>query len=363
MAVSVHHKNLASLEEAKSFLRGVHRYIDAPTPFTSLIWQESWVSSLEVLPILYTFKLGSQTIGYCWIASKNPLSFLPLSSWYMNQTGVAAQDQVWVEYNTIICSKKHEQACLTSLLKKAKVDHICKLYISMSHDIAISKDLTDNSIRVDSENVNGYRTFLITADLEKHLSKNTRSQIRRSTKLLEQDYGAISVIEASKEQLHSYLEKLGSLHKEKWGKSAEGSGFNNPLFLSHHKHLLENFPENVSIIEIKAGTTLLGYSYNLIFGDTVYFYCSGINYQYGNNKIKPGYTLHSTLMEYYRKKGFHWYDFLGGESRYKESLSTETYIFKNLTIYTRSIEGRLSSALQRIKQKLFLVAWPGSPQQ
>lgn len=353
MAVSVQRKSLASFEEAKLFLRDVHECIDVPTPFTSLAWQESWISSLKVLPILFTFKLGSQTIGYCWIASKNMLSLLPLSSWYLNQTGVTAQDQVWVEYNTIICSKKHEQACLTALLNKAKIDRVCKLYISMSYDIAISKDLVDNSIRVDSENVNGYRTFLLTSDLEKHLSKNTRSQIRRSTRLLEQDYGAISVIEASEEQLHSYLTKLGSLHKDKWSKSSEGSGFNNPLFLSHHKYLLENFRENVSIIEIKAGTTLLGYSYNLIFGDTVYFYCSGINYQYENNKIKPGYTLHSTLMEYYRTKGFYWYYFLGGESRYKKSLSTETYMFSNLTIYTRSIEGRLASALQRIKQKLF----------
>ena len=354
MAVSVQHKSLASLEEAISFLKDVHQYIDAPTPFTSLVWQESWISSLNVLPILYTFKLGSQTIGYCWIARKNTLSPLPLSSWYLNQTGVTGQDQVWVEYNTIICSKKHEQACLTSLLNEAKIAHVCKLYISMSYDIAISKDLADNSIRVDSENVNGYRTFLLTSDLEKHFSKNTRSQIRRSTRLLEQHYGTISVKEASeKAQLHCYLDKLGSLHKKKWNDSAEGSGFNNPSFLSHHRYLLENFSEHVSIVEVKAGTTLLGYSYNFIFRDTVYFYCSGINYQYENNKIKPGYTLHSILMEYYRKKGFHWYDFLGGESRYKESLSTEAYMFSNLTIYTRSIEGRLASALQRIKQKLF----------
>jgi hypothetical protein len=354
MAVSVQRKILASLEEAKSFLRNVHQYIDAPTPFTSLVWQESWISSLNVLPVLYTFKLGSQTIGYCWIARKNTLSLLPLSSWYLNQTGVADQDQVWVEYNTIICSKKHEQACLTSLLKKAKVDHICKLYISMSHDIAISKDLTDNSIRVDSENVNGFRTSLITADLEKHLSKNTRSQIRRSARLLEQHYGAIFVNEASeKAQLHSYLDKLGALHKKKWNDSAEGSGFDNPFFLSHHRYLLENFPENVSIIEIKAGTTVLGYSYNLVFGDTVYFYCSGINYQFTNNKIKPGYTLHFTLMEYYRNKGFHWYDFMGGESQYKKSLCTESYVFKNLTLYTKSIEGRLACFLQRLRQKFF----------
>ncbi|KHT54097.1 hypothetical protein RJ41_06000 [Alteromonas marina] len=353
MEVLLERKSLASFEEVKSFLRNVHECIEVPTPFTSLAWQESWIYSLTVLPTLYIFKLGNQIIGYCWIVSKNTLSLLPLHAWYLNQTGELKKDQVWVEYNTIICSKKHEQACLNALLNKAKIDHVCKLYISMSHNIAISKDLVDNSIRVDSENVNGYRTSLITADLEKHLSKNTRSQIRRSTKILEQDYGAISVIEASEDQLHSYLTKLGSLHKEKWSESAEGSGFNNPLFLSHHKYLLENFPENVSIIEIKAGTSLLGYSYNLIFGDTVYFYCSGINYQYENNKIKPGYTLHSTLMEYYQKKGFYWYDFLGGESRYKKSLSTETYIFSNLTIYTRSIEGRLASALQRIKQKLF----------
>ena len=360
MAVFLERKILASFEEAKSFLREVHEYIEVPTPFTSLVWQESWASSLRLFPAIYVFKLDSHPIGYCWIACKKTLPFPPLISWYLNQSGKTHEDQIWIEYNTIICSKEHEQACLVSLLNEAKKNHVCKLYISMSHDISIDKKLIENTFDIIAETINGYRTSLLTPNLYKQLSKNTRSQIRRSIRLLEDHFGLISVNEASKAKLHSYFDNLGALHKEKWSDSTEGSGFNNPSFLLHHRYLLKNFSKYVSIVEVKAGPTLLGYTYNLILGDTVYFYCSGINYQFTNNKIKPGYTLHFVLMEYYRNKGFHWYDFLGGESRYKKSLCTETYAFKNLTLYTESKEGRLACLLNRLKQKFSSIPSQGS---
>ncbi|GFD86945.1 GNAT family N-acetyltransferase [Alteromonas sp. KUL150] len=352
MAVFLERKIFASFEEVKIFLREVHEHIDTRTPFTSLAWQESWAYSLKLFPSLYIFKLENQPIGYCWIASKKTLHFPPIHSWYLNQSGIINEDQVWIEYNTLICSKKHEQACLISLLEEANRSHVCKLYISMANDISISKEIIENTLGIKAETINGYRTSMFTPDLEKQFSKNTRSQIRRSTRLLEDQYGSISVNEASETQRHIFLDNLGALHKEKWSDSTEGSGFENPSFLAHHTYFLENFSEYVSIAEVKAGTTLLGYTYNFVFGDTVYFYCSGINYQFANNKIKPGYTLHFTLMEYYRKQGFHWYDFLGGESRYKESLCTQVYAFTNLTFYTKSTGGRLARLLQRLKQRL-----------
>ncbi len=103
---------------------------------------------------------------------------------------------------------------------------------------------------------------------------------------------------------------------------------------------------------IFCGVDCAGGGWELVRLGGVRAYCSGINYAFQNKKIKPGYSMHFLLMQFYRNKGFQWYDFLGGESQYKKSLSSEIYEFSNLTFYPASLLGNANYLMQMLKDKL-----------
>ena len=60
------------------------------------------------------------------------------------------------------------------------------------------------------------------------------------------------------------------------------------------------------------------------------FYQSGIAYE-ADNRLKPGLVCHAHAVAYNAAAGHRIYDFLGGEARYKKSLSTDAAHVRELT--------------------------------
>lgn len=351
--ISIKRINLTSPDDVLDYIRNIHRRVSTNSPFTSLLWQESWLVSLDKFQHLYAFNRDEETIGYCWLSKKKVSSLPFIQTWFLNQAGDRERDQVWIENNKIVCAQVDQVDCLNALLQFVDGTGTDKLYVSMAN-VREWKQLSPYAgHNYLGAPINGYRTFLAGGAIEAVLSKNTRAQVRRSNKRLSDAYGKLSIEEASKEQACDYFESLGKFHVKKWGSSPEGSGFNNPYFIAHHTHLITRFFENVSLVRVLAGGTVVGYSYNLVYENQIYFYCSGINYEFEDKKIKPGYTMHFLLMQFYKEKGFAWYDFLGGESRYKKSLSSDTYEFNNMTFYPNTLLGNLIYQIDKIKRSLF----------
>lgn len=354
--ISIKRINLTSPNDVVDYIRNIHSRVSTSSPFTSFLWQESWLFSLDELPHLYAFIRDEEVIGYCWL-NKNNASTLPfVQTWFLNQMGDSKKDQVWIENNNIVCAQADQIDCLYALLQFLDGTGTDKLYVSMASVREWQKLQPYTGHNYLSTPINGYRTFLADDAIEKVLSKNTRAQVRRSIKRLSEAYGTLNIEEATKEQACDYFESLGKYHIQKWGSSPEGSGFKNPYFIAHHTHLITKFFENVSLVRVLAGNTVVGYSYNLVLENNVYFYCSGINYDFDDKKIKPGYTMHFLLMQFYKEKGFEWYDFLGGESQYKQSLSSETYEFNNMTFYPNTLLGKLTYQIDNFKRSLFSIS-------
>jgi len=345
-------KQLTSLAQVEQLFKIVYSNITTSSPFTSQHWQLAWANSLEVLPEICIFTLNQKPIGFCWL-SKTRLQKAKLFAFYtLNQMGNTAHDQVWIEHNGIVAPSEQLSNCYLLLFKALKEFKVFKLYISMASQSDIHKPIIDSGFKTTSDCVEGYRTNLNRESVIDQFSKNSRSQVRRSKRHLEQRFGEIQIFEAEPDERSSYLGHLAEKHIERWGKSEEGSGFTNPYFLQHHNYLLQHSLNETSVVKVCAGQTVIGYSYSLLAKESVYFYCAGINYDIACSKIKPGITLHTELMEFYKSKGYHWYDFLGGYARYKESLSTNRYLFTNVSIYTRSFFGSLAYRLTLIKERL-----------
>ncbi|WP_281716379.1 GNAT family N-acetyltransferase [Alteromonas sp. CyTr2] len=327
---------------------------DPSSFFLDKQWITSWLSILDELPDIYIFKNDDEIIGFALLSRKKALTFPPLYEGFLNQKGQSHFDQVWIEYNGIICRKEKIYECISALLTAFfKNKRNQRLTVSMTTDFECWQNAISEAGYI-SENteVLGYKSDLTLwlNELEKFefISKNTHSQLKRSINTIEKNLGKISFSFASKDNILNYFFELGALHKKRWNDSEEGSGFDNQFFVQHHVNFLTRNSQNIDLVKVSAGKETLGYVYNIKFEKTVYFYCSGLNYDITHKHIKPGYTIHHELMKHYRKLGYLWYDFLGGYARYKDSLSSAKYQFKTLTIYRSSRQLKLT----RIAKKL-----------
>ena len=89
-----------------------------------------------------------------------------------------------------------------------------------------------------------------------------------------------------------------------------------------HQLLIERAwsESQVQLIRLLVSDKPVGYLYNFIYKGKVYFYLSAFVYE-DDQKIKPGLLMHCMCIEKYAAEGMNYYDFMGGDMRYKRSLA------------------------------------------
>lgn len=342
-----------SEEFVKRVWSKVSKDLNLSSPFLTAEWISSWYLHATAKPTLVIYFENNEPCGICFIGETRRIKLgLVLKIALLNQAGNIESDQAWIEYNDLVCAQRYKRNFALRLIEHLKFSGFDLFSVSMAHvDVTqLWKSLTPS--KVDEMQFKGYVAELHTDSSFNNLSclsKNARSQIKRSNKKLEQIYGPLSVTtpKSRNESLY-FLEELGKLHKMQWSSSIEGSGFNNPTFARLQQKLIED-TEFAEIVGVFAGNTPLGFCINYLHQKKVFFYCSGINYLLPNKHIKPGYSMHNCLMEHYAKLGFSHYDYLGGDARYKATLSNKVYYLSSITIPLCSFKARLASFYFRLK--------------
>jgi hypothetical protein len=338
------------IESALKYWEELSDKFNNDNPFLTLNWFSSWLKSIETIPSLALLREDQQVIGICFVGEKIHKRYgMSIKTAYVNQSGNQKFDQTWIEYNGLLCKENYEAIFFQLLFKRLSKCGYDRLFISMANSPPsfLSKSPKDTSITV------GYVASLETAEadfMQSILSRNSRSQITRSNKKIKEAYGELKLTEVNNTfQRKQALSCLGNLHIQRWKNTIHGSGFENKYFKSQLDKLITEAPEFANILELKAGTTTIGYSLNFIFNKSVYFYCSGINFSIATKHIKPGYTMHFLMMKHYARLGFRYYDFLAGEARYKSSLSDKKTIFFSTSFPLATPMGRLISLYYRLK--------------
>jgi hypothetical protein len=255
------------------------------------------------------------------------LPFITLKQIWLHRFGSDKWDQVWIEHNDFLLSSQNEQDVrahmLTYLLQQ---QHLWQeLYVGLSNSTVIDKfneKLTSKRLMLSSPdfevnlagkaNINEYLA---------ELSKNTRSQIQRSKKLLMLQGEVSLTLAVTVEEKKHYLADIAALHIEKWHASEFGSGFTNPIFNQfHHRLILEDNDSNMShLFCLRLDGQPLAYLYIIKDRNSWYFYLSAIKNS-DDNRIKIGLLAHVFVIEQAIKKQITKYSFLAGEARYKRSL-------------------------------------------
>ena len=318
----------------------------ARSPFTQWAWFDAWTQSLPFTPLLFAFFVDDKPIGFTFlhISEERRKGFCFKRGW-INQTGQQRLDQTWIEYNQLVCKPGYQQTCIEALIGHLTRHRLCdELYVSMTADVTFWQNAAGHAA------IDGFATPAYALDMSacgtieqllELFSANTRRQLKKAYRLVEQALGHVRVERANTDNWATFFAELAHWHKEKWHNSPEGSGFANDVFIRHHQHLLSAHPSKTLLIRVLAGTEILGYAYYLLKFPRVYFYCSGVNHSLANGAWKPGLLMHVEAMQLFAQQGYNIYDFLAGEAQYKRSLSNTPYHLMSISCYLNTWRGRL----------------------
>lgn len=349
--ITVKSQSIKNVAQISDCYQAVFSNSKANNFFLSLQWMQMWIEKAECKPNLLEFYASDELVGFAFIGKQT-------SHWgdtyYLNQTGKHDDDQIWIEYNDVICQHHHKEC------RQALLSHITKQsgFYQFVVTNAIDQDWQHKHTRLwSSEATEGFSCSLDNEFYQRVFSKNTKSQIKRAQKFIEQHLGAVDMCVVSREHMEQAVTEMASLHIKQWGSHDYGSGFNNKRFTDFHRELLlDESSNNCVLIKVTAGETTLGYLYFFLQDQTAYFYLSAINYCLDDNRYKPGMLMHKLGMQYMLEQNMIRYDFLAGMARYKQSLSDTSYCFYNIKLVSSKWYHWPLRAMVWLKRKLQTVS-------
>jgi CelD/BcsL family acetyltransferase involved in cellulose biosynthesis len=357
-------KLVAIPSSARTQIRDVWCALEAvsrPSYFLSWGWVETWLDALPAsVPVtLYVARRAGAPIAAFFLGARTQWRHrvLPSRTLHLNQTGDRAYDEICIEYNGVVHGGQPPPfaeivARLPGLWDELYLpavdadDALATGLAAASTGIRLRVDGRTPSPMVDLAKVRGAGDYL------KVLGGNTRSQIRRAQKL----YGArgklLLEVAASPAQALEFFDELVALHRRSWTDRGEAGAFV-PFVHAFHQRLIEHrfHAGEIQLLRIRAGDTTIGCLYNLICRDTVAFYQSGLAYE-TDSKLKPGLVCHALAVAHDAAAGHRWYDFLGGGSRYKQSLSTDTRTLVWLRLQKPRLRFTLEDAARALRDRV-----------
>jgi CelD/BcsL family acetyltransferase involved in cellulose biosynthesis len=107
-------------------------------------------------------------------------------------------------------------------------------------------------------------------------------------------------------------------------RKGETRSLRGPLVRSFPRRLIaQRFAHGeIQLLRVRGERGTLGCLYNYLHRGRVLQYQSGMA-SFENQHLKPGFVCHAAAIEHAASAGHAIYDFLGGDVRYKKSLSTD----------------------------------------
>nr|WP_087575337.1 GNAT family N-acetyltransferase [Sphingomonas sp. CDS-1] len=287
--------------------------------FLGWTWTGAWLESYGVRPeLLAVTDAQGQDIALALFGhAMQPRLLGPTATLSLNQSGDAAADRPFIEYNGLLIAKGREgeatEAALHALHKRNDWRTLRLSGIAPGSPLleipARRKTRLDRSpvYQVDLEAVRA-------SDYLALLSANSRSQIRRAIK----DHGGAlpTITQASATEIEPWLDEMQALNT---GRHADNA-WDDPAF-RRFATTLATRSDKVELLRFTDGEGVVGLLLNFLHDGTA------MNYQSAfaaprTAKDKPGLLCHAAAVGHYAARNLKLYSLLAGKDRYKQSLAT-----------------------------------------
>lgn len=312
------------------------------------MWVESWLEAYtdSLHPSILMFEADGTAVGACLLIAKTEKKGpIPLRRLYVNTAGEAVTETVYVAFNTLVCLPAWSFEVARALADHVRALNWDELALDGWYEDACLDDLSNAFPDLEKRTHRVHSPYVDLAELrsngttyESCLSANTRAQIKRSIKLYGQSGPMQIDVAPDLPTALGMLDELIDLHRNSWSRRGQIGAFAAPSRLNFHRALIGRaFPRHeIQLLRVRAGDLVIGMLYNFVYKGKVYAYQSGFS-ACGNNRLKPGLVSHTCAIQYYLKHhDCTEYDFLAGEERYKQSLSTHSRYLAWITFRKRT---------------------------
>lgn len=328
-----------------------------PTPFQTWTWVGCNAAERFPDPLLIEAHDAEGLIAMAlWNRRR---SWFAGDSLWLHESGDPTLDAVFTEHNDPLLARRAPDGLLTHILQaalQAQDGRAPRLVLSGVGPATRAAALRTGAMAIPGPDRGAPRVEFAaipqdTAYVDQ-LSRNTRQQLRRSDRAYAVR-GALRIERAATVgQAEAFLGALVALHTATWRSRGKPGAFATDPVLRFHQSLIQRgAPMEVELLRITAGSTVVGYLYNLVRDGQACAYQSGFDYPGAGPHAKPGLTCHHLAIEMHRARGGLSYDFLGGADRYKRSLANAEGTLHWLSIapprHPAALLARLRCALQR----------------
>jgi CelD/BcsL family acetyltransferase involved in cellulose biosynthesis len=281
---------------------------------------------------------------------------------FLNEYPANGRNMV-IEYNGLLAREGYQDAVYTEVIRYLLAENSgCdEIYFGGMHDISSLIEAAGRFIdRADL--ITNQESVSWQVDLEAlqpsldsyldSLSKSRRWQIRRSCRLYEQ-HGPLG-IEAARDvdEALQYFDGLKGLHTDRWQARGEQGSFANPRWERFHRALIRSGFDRgeVQLLRVANDQGAIGYLYNFIWRSRVYVLQTGIRPP-GDNRLKPAYVANAMAIVHNKKLGMSVYDFMHGDSHYKETLCNQNQKLYWMVVRRHRLKFRLEDLAVKLVRR------------
>lgn len=253
----------------------------------------------------------------------------------LHEVGDKVLDSLTIEYNGLVCEDGHEREALAAVLEH--LAHNDKRWLTLYLPGMEADHVPFDRIRALGIGMRVRKHAAHYIDLVELreggsdylptvLSRKARGAVRRTARKLQSAFGELSLtVAASAEQRLDFFREMVVLHEAHWSEEEQDRGaFGDPRILRFHERLVaesgDEEGEGPQLIRVGAGGHTVGYVYNMVWRDTVYFYQAGIDYRQFGSFGSPGLLLLTRAVEHALADGMARFELMAGDSAYKRTL-------------------------------------------
>jgi CelD/BcsL family acetyltransferase involved in cellulose biosynthesis len=324
----------------------------------SHLWTSTWLKTYSTLipSRIVTAESSGQTVAACLVTEGTGQKSgpVPLRTWHIGTAGEPHGESVCVEYNDLLCEPSR------------RAEFIGALRGSLATAGGFDEFRLDGWTASDLPewNLPEPRTVVTTRESRyfdlcslrdsggepiDRLGRSTRQNLRR----LLRKYGELEATWAKDcDEADEIFEELVSLHQARWKSAGQPGAFASVRFKTFQRSLMIRgvMERKVVLFRVRHEGATVGCLMLLVDRNRLLDYVSG--FASFEEKPSPGLVTHFLCLSEAARRGFDAYDFLVGDKRHKENLSTDSRHLAWAAWRRPTWRNTLIDALKRLKPLL-----------
>lgn len=332
------------------------------SPFSSWAWVSTWLRNLPPGVAPRVFRASDQNgvlaLGLLASAPERGIGRLfGRHSLLLQETGDAMLDEITIEYaGLLVRDNLHVEAYRALFRHVARLPHDWRrLRIgTTAQATAIAAAIpagmeAHSTLARPCYNVELAQLRAAEGGYLHVLGRKARGALRQTLRAYDAIGPLSAEVAADTGTALAWFDQLEALHTRYWQSRGKAGCFASPFFGRFHRELIAN-PANhglVRITRVTAGDVLVGYLYNLLWNDVVYYYNGGLNYGALPRHDRPGIASLYAAIGHAAAEGHAGFDFLAGEQEYKRRLATGSRAMHSVDVRRAGARTALEKLLAR----------------